>query len=110
MAECFGIPTYELGEDEYLLLCTFDPMKVIRDTALRAGASLTIGGRQYVPRFEESQDGYLSMNSSRSLLGLYVLPDSAFEDGEMPRSSTRVRIDYLWVLGKTARDQCSNPL
>ena len=94
MAECFGIPTYELGEDEYLLLCTFDPMKVIRDTALRAGASLTIGGRQYVPRFEESQDGYLSMNSSRSLLGLYVLPDSAFEDGEFVPYCNYLAGDY----------------
>lgn len=94
MAECFGIPTYELGEDEYLLLCTFDPMKVIRDTALRAGASLTIGGRQYVPGFEESQDGYLSMNSSRSLLGLYVLPDSAFEDGEFVPYCNYLAGDY----------------
>ena len=94
MAECFGIPTYELEEDEYLLLCTFDPMKVIRDTALRAGASLTIGGRQYVPRFEESQDGYLSMNSSRSLLGLYVLPDSAFEDGEFVPYCNYLAGDY----------------
>ena len=94
MAECFGIPTYELGEDEYLLLCTFDSMKVIRDTALQAGASLTIGGRQYVPRFEESQNGYLSMSSSRSLLGLYVLPDSAFEDGEFVPYCNYLAGDY----------------
>ncbi len=94
MAEVYGIPAYELEEDEYLLLCTFDSMKAIRDMALRAGAPLTIGGRQYVPRFEESQEGYLSMNSSRSLLGLYVLPDSAFEDGEFMPYSNYLAGDY----------------
>ncbi len=80
MAAFYGIPTYELSEDEYVLLCTFDSMKGIRDMALGAGAPLEIGERQYVPKYEECRDGYLSMSSSRTILGIYVLPDSAFEN------------------------------
>lgn len=80
MAAFYGIPTYELSEDEYVLLCTFDSMKGIRDMALGAGAPLEIGERQYVPKYEECRDGYLSMSSSRTIFGIYVLPDSAFEN------------------------------
>lgn len=94
MAELYGIPTYELSEDEYLLLCTLDSMKAIRDMALRAGAPLTIGGKQYVPKYEESRDGYLSMSSSRTVLGIYILPDSAFESGELKPYCNYLAGDY----------------
>ena len=83
LAELYGIPTYELSENEYVLLCTFDSMKVIRNMALEAHAVLNIGGRQYAPKYEECQEGYLSMSSSRTVLGIYVLPDSAFENEEL---------------------------
>ncbi len=94
MAELYGIPTYELSEDEYLLLCTFDSMKVIRDMSLKAGAPLTIGGRQYVPKYQECQEGYLSMNSSRTVLGIFVLPDSAFEGDELKLYCNYLAADY----------------
>lgn len=94
LAEFYGTPTYELSEDEYLLLCTFDSMKGFRDTALRAGEILTIGGKQYAPRYEESQDGYLSMSSSRTVLGIYILPDSAFENGELLPYCSYLAGDY----------------
>ena len=71
MAKLYGIPTYELSEDEYLLLCTFDSMKAIRDMALKAGASLSVGGKAYTPKYAECQEGYLSMSSSRTVLGIF---------------------------------------
>ena len=58
MAEVYGIPAYELEEDEYLLLCTFDSMKAIRDMALKAGAPLNVGGKAYTPKYAECQEGY----------------------------------------------------
>ncbi len=85
IAEFYGAPVYELAEDEYLLLCTFDSMKPIRDMSLKAEAALTVGGKQYRPRYRECQEGYLSMSSSRTVLGIFVLPDSAFEEsGALP--------------------------
>ncbi|MCI8996463.1 MAG: ABC transporter permease [Lachnospiraceae bacterium] len=94
MASCYGIPTYELGENEYVLLCTFDSMKVIRDINLRAKASLQVNGRSYIPKYTECQEGYVNMSSSRSTLGLYILPDSAFEGGELLPYCGYLAADY----------------
>ena len=94
MAKLYGIPAYDLSEDEYLLLCTFDSMKVIRDMALKAGAPLRVGGKEYTPKYAECQEGYLSMNSSRTVLGIFVLPDSAFENGDLVPYCNYLAGDY----------------
>ena len=94
MAEYYGIPVYELEDDEYVLLCNFDSMKGIRELALRAGAPLNLDGKAYRPRYETCQEGYLSMGSSRTVLGIYVLPDCAFEESTLVPYCNYLTGDY----------------
>lgn len=94
MAEYYGISQYELAEDEYILLCTFDTMKNIRDTGLSVGTPLTIGTKQYTPKYLECQEGYLSMSSSRTVLGIFILPDSAFEEEGFVAYHNYLAADY----------------
>lgn len=79
MAKFYGIQQYDLKEDEYILLCTFESMKNIRDMGLAAGEPLNIGEKQYTPKYPVCQDGYLGMSNSYTVLGIFILPDSAFE-------------------------------
>ena len=94
MAAFYGLPTYTLEENQYVLLCNFDTMKAARDLSLQANAVLTVGNQQYLPKYEECQEGYLSMSSSRTVLGLYILPDSAFEGTQTLPHRSYLAADY----------------
>ena len=53
VAEVYGLEQYELQDNEYIVLCDFDSMKQIRDKALQNGNTLTIAGKQYMPKYKE---------------------------------------------------------
>lgn len=76
VAELYGISTYEVNENEYIMLCNYENMKVIRDKALEQNVTITINGKQYAPKYQECQDGYIQMSTSHTNAGIIVVPDS----------------------------------
>lgn len=76
IAELYGISTYEVNENEYIMLCNYENMKVIRDKALKLNVTITINGNQYVPKYDECQDGYIYMSASYTNSGILIVPDS----------------------------------
>lgn len=76
VAKLYGISTYELKENEYIMLCNFENMKKLRDKALKIGTTITINGNQYVPKYDECQYGYIDMASSHTNTGVIIVPDS----------------------------------
>lgn len=76
IAELYGISTYEVNENEYIMLCNYENMKVIRDKALKLNVTITINGNQYVPKYDECQDGYIYMSASHTNSGILIVSDS----------------------------------
>ena len=76
IAELYGISTYEVNENEYIMLCNYENMKVIRDKALKLNVTITINGNQYVPKYDECQDDYIYMSASHTNSGILIVPDS----------------------------------
>ena len=66
IARLYGLPEYELENDEYIMLCDFDSMKPLRDNALKLGTKLTILGKEYKPKYDESKEGYILMSTSHT--------------------------------------------
>jgi putative ABC transport system permease protein len=81
LAASYGEDLVEVGEHEFLLLCTFQGMKNLRDLYLKDSV-ITIDGVSYRSASTSCQDGYLVMSNSHTNTGVYVLPDSAFSDLE----------------------------
>lgn len=79
LAGLYGNPTYELAEDEYLILCDFDGMKNLRDAALSQGAEITIGAYTLKPRYAECKEGYTTMSASHVNAGIVLVPDAVIE-------------------------------
>lgn len=77
VAKIYGLKPYTLKDDEYVLVCDFDSMKNIRDGALKQGQTIVLGGKEYRPKFEECQEGYLMMASNHANFGFFVVPDDA---------------------------------
>ncbi|MDY5845299.1 MAG: ABC transporter permease [Bariatricus sp.] len=76
IAKLYGNEEVELEEDEYLVLCNFDNMKNLRDTALKKGNEVTFGSKSYHAKYEECMEGSLMISTSHTNTGLIVVPDS----------------------------------
>lgn len=76
VAKVYGIPQYELKDNEYIMLCDFQSWKVFRDKALARHTKITIAGKEYNSKYTECQEGYLEMSSSHVNAGIILVPDS----------------------------------
>ena len=76
VAKLYGITTYELEDNEYMVVCNFDGMKNLRDMALQKSGGITLAGKQYVPKYKECQEGYLEMSNSNTNAGIILVPDN----------------------------------
>lgn len=90
LAAFYGLPVYDLAEDEYLVLCNFDNMKSLRNMALAEHTQLVIGERVMLPKYDTCQDGYLLMSASHLNVGVLIVPDSVIE-AENGKSLVRQR-------------------
>lgn len=76
IAKLYGISQFELADNEYMVLCNYNNMATIRNRVLQKGNTLTIAGKQYVPKYEECQDGFVIMSASGINTGILLVPDS----------------------------------
>lgn len=76
VAEEYGIPQYELKDNEYIILCNYGNFKEFRDRALANHTKITIAGREYSSKYTECQQGFLEMSASHTNVGIILVPDS----------------------------------
>ncbi len=76
IAKLYGIDQYELDDDEYIVLCDFDSMKELRDSALLSGNNLKIAGKTYKSKYNECKEGFILMSTSHTNTGIILVPDT----------------------------------
>lgn len=81
LAKAYGEDTLQLKEDEFIVLCSFQNMKKLRELSLK-DMVVSIDGSEYRSAYPECINGYIVMSNSSTNTGVYVLPDSAFLDME----------------------------
>lgn len=77
MAKYLGLDTYELKNDEYMIIGTFTPITDLRNILLERGQQIKLNGISYKPKYKECKEGYLNMAHSKSNFGIFLLPDKA---------------------------------
>lgn len=80
LAKLYGSTQYDLRDDEYLVLCNMDEVKLQRDKMLKKGEKILLDGISYSPKYDQCQDGFLRMMTNRINPGVYILPDHAVKD------------------------------
>lgn len=80
LASLYGMPTYELLENEYLVLADFTSMMPIRNAGLEAKTPIVIDGISYYPKYQEVKPGFVHMSSSHVNSGVFVISDDALDD------------------------------
>lgn len=79
MAALYGMPTYQVKEGNYLVVCDYTPMINVRNAALQEDVQLTIGNTVLHQQENECVDGFIRMEVQNMNDGLLVVPDSVIE-------------------------------
>lgn len=77
VARLYGNSTYELNDDEYIIVEDYKNMLMIRNQALKKGIILSVNGKEYKPRYSECMDGFVQIGVQNMNDGILVVPDNA---------------------------------
>lgn len=77
VARLYGNSTYELNDDEYIIVADYKNMVMIRNQALKKGITLSVNGKEYKPRYNECKDGFIQIGVQNMNDGILVVPDNA---------------------------------
>ena len=77
VARLYGNSTYELNDDEYIIVADYKNMVMIRNQALKKGITLSVNGKEYKPRYNECKDGFVQIGVQKMNDGILVVPDNA---------------------------------
>ena len=77
VARLYGNSTYELNDDEYIIVADYKNMVMIRNQALKKGIILSVNGKENKPRYDECKDGFVQIGVQNMNDGILVVPDNA---------------------------------
>ena len=77
VARLYGNSTYELNDDEYIIVADYKNMVMIRNQALKKGIILSVNGKEYKTRYDECKDGFVQIGVQNMNDGILVVPDNA---------------------------------
>ncbi len=87
LAALYGNKTFELADDEYVIICDFNNMVMLRNLALASAPNIKVGDCVLKPAVTQCEDGYLIMTLSNMNTGVFIVPDAVVEK-ELNRSLT----------------------
>ena len=86
-AEKYHLPTYELEENQYLIIADMESAVGIFNMGLKENPELSIKGKTYYPKEKTCQDGFLMMNYDPQNMGFILVPDSVkFTEAEQKKN------------------------
>lgn len=86
-AEKYHLPTYELEENQYLMIADMEGAVGIFNMGLKENLELSIKGKTYYPKEKTCQDGFLMMNYDPQNMGFILVPDSVkFTEAEQKKN------------------------
>ncbi len=80
IAKLLGKETFELENDQYIVISDQEYMSRIRSRALKTNPILNINGKQYAPKYEEIKNISLEIDSDMKNTGIIVIPDNAVSE------------------------------
>ena len=79
LAKLYNKKELTLKDNEYVIISNYKMMADIRNISLKNNTKLTINGKDYYPKYQECQDGFIELSGSATNVGIIILPDNALE-------------------------------
>ena len=80
IAKLYGIDTYILDDDEYIILADFKSMVNTRNIALKNRETINLFGYTLNPKYDECQNGFIEMSSQSINSGVIVVSDKVVDE------------------------------
>ena len=80
VAKLYGIKTYSLNDDEYIIIADFKSMVSVRNIALKSGEEINLFGHTLKPKYDTCQDGFLEMSSQHINTGIILVSDNIVDE------------------------------
>ena len=80
LARLFNAKELSVKDNEYIIIANYQMMETIRNIALQNNTKLTINSKDYYPKYQECQEGFVELSASATNIGIIILPDTAIED------------------------------
>lgn len=80
VARLYGIKTYSLKENEYMIIADFKSMVEIRDSALETGETIRLFNHDLKPKYSTCQDGFIEMSTNHTNTGIILVPDNVVDE------------------------------
>lgn len=79
LAKLYNKKELTLKDNEYVIISNYKMMADIRNIALKNNTKLTINSKDYYPKYQKCQDGFIELSGSATNTGVIILPDNALE-------------------------------
>ena len=79
LAKLYNKKELTLKDNEYVIIANYKMMADIRNIALKNNTKLTINSKDYYPKYQECQDGFIELSGSATNTGVIILPDNALK-------------------------------
>lgn len=80
IAKLLGKETFKLEDNQYIIISDQEYISRIRSKALKNKPILNINGKQYIPKYEETKNVNLEIDSDMKNTGIIVVPDNAVSE------------------------------
>ena len=77
IAKLYGNKEYTLNNDEYLIIANYESIADMRNRGLQVNTKININGNDYKPKYQECEDSFIEISTSKTNVGIIVVPDSA---------------------------------
>ncbi len=85
LADFYGLPRYEILENEYIIVADYASMVEVRNIALQQHVSISLNGKTYYPKYDQCQKGFVYMSTNHVNGGIFLVPDD-FDFHDMARN------------------------
>lgn len=80
VAKLYGLETFTLKDNEYIVVADFDQWIELRDMALLDNTPINLLGKTYYPKYKETKNGFIHISSNHINPGLFIVPDDAVDE------------------------------
>ncbi len=89
IAKLYGHKEYTLNDDEYIIIANYESIAEMRNKGLQANAQININGSEYKPKYQKCEDSFIEISTSKTNVGIIIVPDSA---------NLNIENQKLWLL------------
>ena len=89
IAKLYGNKEYTLNDDDYIIIANYESIAEMRNKGLQANAQININGSEYKPKYQKCEDSFIEISTSKTNVGIIIVPDSA---------NLNIENQKLWLL------------